>query len=79
MFVSVGLLALSLFALHGETQIWLGICFLPLFGGLCNVICHVSCEHLCPNEVFLITASSHKDRALERDRPNQTEKRSPGR
>ena len=56
-----------------------GICVLPscLFCGclvcvLVVMICHVSCDHLCPCWSFLDHSFfSCKDRALERDRPYQ--------
>ena len=55
-----------------------GICVLPfVFGGLCFgfMICHVSCDHLCPCWSFLDHSFfSCKDRALERDRPYQRKK-----
>ena len=57
-----------------------GICVLPfVFGGLCLVfmICHAACDHLCPCRSFLNNSFfSCKDRALERDRPYQREKKS---
>ena len=66
--------------LDGETQIWLGdlrlaFCFW-LFCVLVFMICHAACDHLCPCRSSLNNSFfSCKDRALERDRPYQREKK----
>ena len=66
---------------NGKTQIWLGDLRLALFlfVGVLVVflvmICQASCDHRRPCSSFLINSFvSCKDRALERDRPNQRKK-----
>ena len=67
---------------NGKTQIWLGDLRLALFlfVGVLVVflvmICQASCNHRRPCISFLINSFvSCKDRALERDRPNQRKKK----
>ena len=82
--VSVGLLPLSLFALLSfgwwDANLAGGsascLSFFGLVCGLVVMICHVSCDHLCPCWSFLDHSFfSCKDRALERDRPYQEGKK----
>ena len=81
--VSVGLLPLSLFALLSfgwwDANLAGGSASCLLFLVVCVLvfmICHVSCDHLCPCWSFLDNSFfSCKDRALERDRPYQGEKK----
>ena len=55
-----------------------GICVLPFFVrlvcGLVVMICHISCDHLCPCWSFFNSFFSCKDRAWERNRPHQRKK-----
>ena len=55
-----------------------GICVLPGFVGCLFyvMICPAACDHRCPCSSFLTNSFfSCKDRALERDRPNQRKKK----
>ena len=67
---------------NGKTQIWLGDLRLALFlfVGVLVVflvkICQASCDHRRPCSSFLTNSFvSCKDRALERDRPDQRKKK----
>ena len=81
--VSVGLLPLSLFALLSfgwwDANLAGGSASCLLFLVVCVLvfmICHAACDHLCPCRSFLDNSFfSFKDRALERDRPYQREKK----